>query len=286
MLTMIGLTKYFGSYPAVQDLTFEVAPSQALALWGPNGAGKTTVIKCLLGLLRFQGTIRINGYDVAHASRQARKMLGYVPQELAFYDDLTVAETVEFFARLKKASLTGDQAVQPALARVGLDAHAGKLVGVLSGGMKQRLALALALIDDPPVLLLDEPTSNLDSAIRSQFLDLLDEIKATGKTILFTSHRLDEVEHLADEVLAMEQGRQRLCCSAADLAQTLGVRVRLKLHVASDLVLPAVDALAAGGYQAQPNGAGLWVMAAHGEKAQPIHLLAQAGIPVQDFDLE
>ncbi|HXF61571.1 MAG TPA: ABC transporter ATP-binding protein [Caldilineaceae bacterium] len=283
MITVDLLTKRFGSFVAVEDLSFTVAPHQALALWGPNGAGKTTVLKCMLGLLRYQGRIAINGVDLAVAGKAARRLLGYVPQELAFYDDLSVGETAHFFARLRRvkpANAIG------ALEQVDLMDHFDKPVRALSGGMKQRLALALALLDDPPVLVLDEPTSNLDAESRGQLLRLLRQVKAQGKTIVFTSHRLDEVEALADQALVMERGRARCSCPAGELATRLGLTTQIKLHVPAGLMDTAVVALLESGYQARRNGAGVLVQVAPGARAGPIHALSRANIHVTDFETE
>lgn len=283
MITVDYLTKKFGRFVAVQDLSFEVAPHQALALWGPNGAGKTTVLKCMLGLLRYQGRIAINQIDLQSGGRDARRLLGYVPQELAFYDDLSVTETAHFFARLRRTNL---KQVSGALEQVDLTIHAAKPVRALSGGMKQRLALALALLGDPPVLILDEPTSNLDTASRGQFLKLLAEVKTAGKTIVFTSHRLDEVEALADQVLVMEHGRAQFTTSAAQLAGRLNLTTQVKLHLPTDLMDSAIAALQADGFSARRNGTGVLVQVAPDAKAGPIHTLSRANIHVTDFETE
>ncbi len=280
MISVDYLTKRFGAYTAVDSLSFAIPTHRALALWGPNGAGKTTVIKCILGLLGYQGRIAVNGIDLTHQGAAARRQFGYVPQELAFYDDLSVRATAHFFARLRKVSR---QDVDPALARVGLDDHAAKPVRTLSGGLKQRLALAIALLGDPPVLILDEPTANLDTASRSQFLALLTQLKHAGKTVLFTSHRLDEVAALADDVLVMERGQARFTCTAGELAAKLGLSTQIKLHMAPDLLGHAVDILTAGGFAARRNGTGVLVQVAPDAKAAPIHLLSQSNVHVTDF---
>lgn len=189
---------------AVDNLSFELAAGQSLALWGVNGAGKTTVLKCLLGLLRCDGELRLNGFDLRRDGRTARRHFGYVPQELAFHNDLTVQESCRFYAQLKDVPL---DRIPTVLAQVGLNGQERKAVGALSGGMKQRLALALALLADPQVLLLDEPTSNLDADTRTEFLDLLAQLRADGKTLLFTSHHLEEVERLAQRVLILQDGK-------------------------------------------------------------------------------
>ncbi len=203
MLVVKGLTKRFGTFTAVDGVSFEVARGEAVALWGPNGAGKSTLLKCLLGLLRFTGTVRIDGHDALTAAKTARGRLGYVPQELAFYPEWSGREVLAFLAKIKRVA---PERVDLALAEVGLSAHGAKPIGSLSGGMKQRLALAAALLSDPPLLVLDEITSNLDANGREGLLRVLARLKESGKTIVFTSHRRDDVLRLADRVLVLERG--------------------------------------------------------------------------------
>lgn len=283
MIHFEHLTKTFGRYRAVDDLSLDVKPQQAVALWGPNGAGKTTVIKCLLGLLHYAGRISVNGFDARTQGRQARSLLGYVPQELAFYDDMTALDSGHYFAQLKRADAARVPAV---LDQVGLAEHQAKPVRALSGGMKQRLALALALLADPPVLVLDEPTSSLDTAARSQFLTLLSRVKDAGKTIIFTSHRIEEVETLADEALIMETGRVIGRCPAPRLAEEVGLRTQVKLNLDPSQLDAALRVLAADGFSVRRNGVGVLVDVLPRAKAQPIHSLSRANIHVTDFEME
>jgi len=204
MIVVRGLTKRFGPVTAVEDLSFTVEAGEAVALWGPNGAGKSTVLHCLLGIVRYDGTIELGGCDPHRHGKAARRLVGFVPQQIHLPEDFTVREVVDFFARLKGAS---PETIPGVLERLGLAAHAEKRVGTLSGGMKQRVALAVALLGDPPILLLDEPTASSDAQSRSDFLYLLGELKRSGKTLLFSSHRQDEILSLADRVLILEQGR-------------------------------------------------------------------------------
>lgn len=198
-----GLSKRYGKTEALHDLSFTAVPGEILALWGANGAGKTTLLKAILGLIRFEGEIAVNGHDAARAGKAARRDIGYVPQEAVFYD-WGVLATMRFYARLKKAP---PERIPFLLRRLGLEPHAHKAVAALSGGLKQRLALAIALLADPPLLLLDEPTASLDTATQQDYLTLLSDLRAEGKTILFASHRLEEVEALADRALLLENGR-------------------------------------------------------------------------------
>lgn len=204
MIAIDGLVKRFGRVPAVDGVTLHIPAGDSVALWGPNGAGKSTIIRCVLGLFHFEGTISVNGFDVARDGKTARRHVGYVPQEIGFYDELRVGEALRFFAQLKAVPLASPDAV---LSRVGLPAQGRKRIRELSGGMKQRLALAVALLGDPPVLLLDEVTASLDAFGREEFVALLERLSGDGRTMLFASHRVDEVASLAHRVVSLEEGR-------------------------------------------------------------------------------
>ena len=221
------LTKRFGTHAALKDLTFEIQPGEALALWGANGAGKTTLIKSLLGVHNFDGSITLGGYDVRRQGRRVRQSIGYVPQELALVD-LSARAALTFYARLKRVD---GQRVEELLQQVGLSEHADKLLGALSGGMKQRLALAAALLADPPVLILDEPTANLDAAARADFIALVASLRSSGKTIVFSSHRMDEVQALADRVLLLKDGVSQGIFTINELLEQLGEPVTLRLQI-------------------------------------------------------
>lgn len=214
------LTRTFGDLKAVDNLSFDVHTGEAVALWGANGAGKTTALRCLLHLMPFSGEVRIAGKNVKKEGKEVRRLVGFVPQELSFHDDLSVAETLTFYARLKKVAHGYD--FTPLLNRLELRAHVQKPVRSLSGGLKQRLALALALISDPPLLILDEPTSNLDLRAREDFVRFLHDLRHDGKTLVFSSHRLEEVKAVADRVLLLESGRLALSGAPQVLAEELG----------------------------------------------------------------
>lgn len=203
MIHVDDLSMSFWRTRVLNGVSFRVAPGEAVALWGPNGAGKTTALRCVLGLLNYRGAIAVGGLDIRRRGRAARRLIGYVPQQLSFYDDLRVREAMRLFARIRR---TARARIGMELAAVGLTGQERKRIGALSGGMKQKLAIAIALLADPPVLMLDEPTSNLDAASRAEVLEALIELHRAGKTILFTSHRSEEMERLADRVLTIENG--------------------------------------------------------------------------------
>lgn len=283
MIQVQDLTKRFGSLTAVDDVSFTVREGEAVALWGANGAGKTTALRCLLGVIPFEGQIGLAGYDVRYQGKAARRAVGFVPQELTFHDDMSVLETIRFYAALKK---TVAEPVDGLLRRLGLAKHAGKRVQELSGGLKQRLALAIALLADPPVLILDEPTSNLDLQARDDFLELLSELKGAGKTLIFSSHRLSEVVGLADRVLVLDDGRLAADCRPDQLSERTGWQATLRLHLPGEWIERAIDVLEAKGYATSRNGQGIWVRVTPHEKVTPLSTLVQAGVPVQDFELE
>ncbi len=282
MIRAEGITKRFGRVAAVRDVSFELAKGGSMALWGSNGAGKTTLIRCLLGVMRFQGAAAIGGVDVRRCGRTARSLVGYVPQELAFHDDARLGASMMFFAGLRRA---GAGAAAASLEMVGLRGHEHKRVRDLSGGMKQRLALAIAMLSDPPVIVLDEPTSNLDAAGRGEIVEALRGLRKKGKTLLFASHRPDEVIGLADQVLVMERGAVERRTTPAELwPSAKGVQV-VRLHLAMATEQAAAQALREAGHAVHLNGHGLCVAVARDRKAAPIHALARANIEVRDLEV-
>lgn len=275
------VTKY-GKFRAVDGLSFNVAPGESVALWGPNGAGKTTIIRSLLGQVRCKGVVKVDGKDARRNGKAARRAIGYVPQELAFYDDFGALEALRFFAGLKRVSKDRAPVI---LDTVGLADHGRKRIRELSGGMKQRLALGLALLADPPLLILDEPTSNLDADARASFLALLQNLHSDGKAILFSSHQVGEVQGLADRVLLLENGKLRQSCKADEFTDVAGVSCGIKLYLEQDSIAEAVEALTSAGYKADRNCTGVHVEAPAHEKAKPIGVLERKGIAVRDIDV-
>ncbi len=281
MIAAENVTKRYGRVQALDAVSFEARGGEAIALWGPNGAGKTTLIKAMLGLIVFDGAITIAGRDPLRQGKQARSLIGYVPQESVFYD-WTVRDTMTFYARLKKA---GPERIPALLERLGLLEHAAKPVPALSGGLKQRLALGVALLSDPPVLLLDEPTASLDAAARRDYLGLLADLRAEGKLVIFASHRFEELEVLADRVIVLKQGRLE------DVVTPSELRARLALDLALQVPEPqraaALALLAAHGFEAHFNGRGTIVArVSHETKVLLLEALGAGGIRVLDFELE
>lgn len=281
MIIAQNLTKRYGTIIALQDVSFTIGAGEAVALWGANGAGKTTALRCLLGIHSFEGQLFINGIDVRRNGKAARAVIGYVPQETVFYD-MTVLETVSFYGRLKKAQ---PQRTVEVLEQVQLAEQQTKRVRMLSGGMKQRLALAVALLSDPPVLALDEPTANLDVQAQRDFIHMVHTLNQSGKTIVFSSHRLDEVTVLGTRVLVMAHGRLTLECPPHALAERLGLHRWLRIWVPAQHKDHTVHILKEQGFTYMPNGRSIYVKVDWGGKLAPLRLLEMAKIPVEDFDL-
>lgn len=306
-LQITGVSKRYGRATALNEVSFEVRAGETLALWGSNGAGKTTLIKAILGLIEFDGRILVEGLDVRREGRGTRRLIGYVPQEAAFYD-FSVQAAMEFYGRLKDGGRREKEGrrqspflnsqrpasdprplsdrISTLLDRLGLAEHAHKPVPALSGGLKQRLALAVALLSDPPVLLFDEPTANLDAAARRDYLALLSALRREKKTLVFASHRMEEVNALADRVLVLEQGRAAGMLTPEALRQEWNTELDLTLWV-PELQRPrALACLTGEGLSAHLNGRGTVVVRVReDQKARPLTLLGTLGISVTDFEV-
>jgi linearmycin/streptolysin S transport system ATP-binding protein len=206
-LTVRDLRKSYGATVAVDGISFEVARGECFGLLGPNGAGKSTTINALVGaLVPDSGEVRVDGADPALAA--TRRRIGVAPQSLALYDDLSAEENLTLFARL--SGLVGAalaSRVDAALAFAGLSDRRRDRVSVYSGGMKRRLNLACAIVHDPPVLLFDEPTVGVDPQSRNHIFDSIERLTGEGRTILYTTHYMEEAERLCDRVAIVDHGK-------------------------------------------------------------------------------
>ncbi len=275
------LTKYYGKRLVLDDLSFVVHKGEAVALWGPNGAGKTTVLRCLLGRTSYTGEIHIDGLSPNRDGARVRSRIGYVPQQLPVLD-LEVGDVLELVAALRGEPV---ERSWERLASFDLDHTASMPIRSLSGGMQQRLALVLALVGDPPILFLDEPTANLDATSREELLRHLQALRDGGRTIVFTSHRHEDVWRLATRVIRLEYGRQaepRVLTPAVSAER----RLALSLKLEDGAAVAASHLLQAHGFTVYRHDCLLRVLVEPDHKAEPFLLLGQVGIRVIDFSLE
>jgi ABC-2 type transport system ATP-binding protein len=215
-----NLTKTYGAIRAVEDFSFAANKGEILALVGPDGAGKTSIFRALCGLIHYDsGKIEIAGFDVSRDFKKIKPLLGYMPQTFSLYLDLSVEENLYFYAGLFGLSRLQFNQKKKLLYRFsGLGPFHDRRAGALSGGMKQKLALSCALIHDPEVLVLDEPTTGVDPLSRRQFWDILKNLRAQGTAIIVSTPYMDEVE-LSDRAIFIFQGKKMAEGTPGELVQ-------------------------------------------------------------------
>ncbi|MBI4320444.1 MAG: ABC transporter ATP-binding protein [Chloroflexi bacterium] len=232
MIDVQGLTKYYADQAAIKDVTFEVKSGEILGFLGPNGAGKTTTMRILSGFMpASSGRVKIAGYDTMHQSLEARKRVGYLPENVPLYTDLTVGWYLDFLAKVK--GLTGkrkSKRIAEAMEVCNISHVAGTIIGKLSKGYRQRVGLAQALVHDPPVLILDEPTVGLDP---KQITETRQLIKRMGgqHTIILSTHILPEVSMTCSRVVIISQGQIVAIDSPDNLTKRLQGSERVELEV-------------------------------------------------------
>lgn len=212
------LTKRFGDLVAVDRVTFSVARGEVFAFLGPNGSGKSTTIRMLCGILApTSGSGRVLGFDIAREGERVKQHIGYMSQRFALYEDLTVRENLEFYAGIYQVTGAARRArLDELITMAGLEGRAHQLAGQLSGGWKQRLALGCAIVHEPPLLFLDEPTAGVDPVSRRRFWTMIYALAQSGVTIFVTTHYLDEAEH-ANRVAMIHGGVLRALATPAEL---------------------------------------------------------------------
>lgn len=206
MLRLVDLRKSFGTVRAVDGLSLEVRSGEVFGLLGPNGAGKSTTIGMAIGLLRpDEGSVELVGVGSPH-DPEVRRKIGLAPQAIALYEDMSGLENLEFFARLYELP-DAKRRANDVLELVGLSQRARDHVAGYSGGMQRRLNLAVALLHDPPLLMLDEPTAGVDPQSRNSILELVRNLAKEGRTVLYTTHYMEEAQRLCDRVGVLDNGK-------------------------------------------------------------------------------
>jgi len=262
LLQAQALHKRYGTREAVRGLSLTVGAGEVLGLLGPNGAGKSSTIAMLAGLSRPDGgSVTVGGAALSQDEVAYKRRIGLVPQELALFEDLPALANIELFGALYELPAAQLKARALAvLAQVGLAERAQDKPSSFSGGMKRRLNIACALVHDPDVLLLDEPTAGVDPQSRNAIFEQLEALKRAGKALIYTTHYMEEVERLADRVIIMDHGQQVAHGSLAELYRLLPAAETLKLELDREVdgvleatlrALPGVQQLQARGSQLQ-----------------------------------
>ena len=296
MIEVRDLTKYYGPLLAVEHLDFQVAAGEIVGFLGPNGAGKTTTLKMLAGYLApTSGTARINGFDCVEQSLEVRRSLGYLPENVSLYPDLTVVQFLRFAAQAKGVEAAGQAVeIRRVMASCGLEEVEGKLVAALSKGFRQRLGLAQALLHQPPVLILDEPTIGLDPFQIVEIRDLIKNLEG-AHTVILSSHILPEVAQLCHRVIIINRGRIVASDTPENLSRQLGQGARISLAVRGPeaQVTAALQAVP-GVARVNSRGEGRYLVEAGNDRdlrPELARLLVQQGfglleLKAQEFTLE
>ncbi|HVR32099.1 MAG TPA: ABC transporter ATP-binding protein [Acidimicrobiia bacterium] len=258
VLTVDGITKSFGDIRAVRGVAFHIEPGETYGLLGPNGAGKTTSINIIAGLLEPDaGSVMVLGQPLTTRTTRPKKAVGLVPQELAIYPDLSARENLGFFGRLYE--LAGDQLtrrIDHVLEVVGLADRADDQAKEYSGGMKRRLNIAIGLLHEPALLILDEPTVGVDPQSRNAILEAVEQLSSVGMAVLYTTHYMEEAERLCDRVGIIDDGEIKAEGNRRELVALIGEKDRIVVEAGGpmDGVLSSIESIAGIGGATAADG--------------------------------
>jgi len=228
LIQVNNLTKIFDKYAAVNNLTLNINQGEIFGFLGPNGAGKTTTIKAMLGLIYAnQGDVRINGYDILTHGKSLKKYIGYLPERVAFYENLSGLQNLEFYAELKNVNKSECKIL---IDQMGLSEHINKKAGKYSKGMRQRLGMARAILGTPPILILDEPSGGLDPRGVKLIRDKIKELNDRGVTIFVSSHILSEIQAVCSQVGIINKGKLIVQDTVDNLGKTSRIKPKIKLE--------------------------------------------------------
>jgi Cu-processing system ATP-binding protein len=283
MIEVRNLTKRYGDHVAVNDVSFTVNAGETFALLGPNGSGKTTLLKCLMGLVTpTRGEVRVNQFDIAESGRQARDQVSYLPQRVTFPESLTAREILSFYSRLRRIR-SGRVEQLLATPQFHFNGFSNKPVNQYSGGMVQRLGLAVVCLPDAPILILDEPTVSLDPEGAIHFREFLAALKHAGKTLLFSSHVLADVEQLADRVGIMVGGKLVALQAISALREGVMRAGRMRVDLASSDTKHAEAACQAGARAVERQENALLITSMPEDRLQILRAIETAGGTIVRF---
>lgn len=238
MLEVRNLDKYFGDFQVLHSITFNLLEGTVAVLMGRNGAGKSTLIRCVAGLLRYEGSIKVDGYEVYEHATEVKRLIGYLPQTTPVRGDLTGSQIFNLYLDLYDIDLD----IEEWFERFGLEDVMDVPLDEYSGGMRQRLYLAMAIAHDPKLILMDEPMNNLDSKGKSLLVDIIHEYKERGKSFLVSGHRLSDFITYADDIILIDNGKLIYKGGVDELFKILGVS-KLYIYSPDKKVVGGIDSL-------------------------------------------
>jgi ABC-type multidrug transport system ATPase subunit len=278
MITLKSYSKRYGKFQAIYPTDLSVESGETYALLGPNGSGKSTILKSVVGLSRpTTGEILIHGESLWKNPEEVKAKLAFMPQRLTVPDNLTVGEVLNFFASMKNIE---KGRIEEALEHIEIKADMKQHVGELSGGMLQRLGLVITILGDSPIIVLDEPTLNLDLAGMKHFRRYLRQSKSEGKTILFSSHTLLDAEGLADRVGVLVNGRLVLDQSVAEFKEKVKNQTRMVLVLGERKAGLEEIALRSGAHRAEYENGYFFYHADHADQIRILESIRRAGVEI------
>ena len=271
IIEAVGVTKKFGDFVAVNNLNLQVFRGEILGLLGPNGAGKTTTVRMIACLLKpTSGKIFVDGYDAVKEPEKVKQKIGYMPQRFSLYEDLTVMENLEFYGKVYGLSRAErERRAKKLLEFVELSRFGNRLAGKLSGGMKQRLALACALLHEPELLILDEPTAGVEPPLRRRFWEYFRELNRKGISLLITTHYMDEAENCT-RIGIMNNGKLIKLGSSIELKRSIYGGDVIELQVKTSM--NRVETILSGNHDVLriiPSGDAFLIVVKDSEKSLP-----------------
>ena len=283
-VSLNAVSKSYGSETVVSDVSFDIQPGECVVLVGHNGAGKTTLMKLMLGLTRpTSGSVEVLGENPAFSSAVAQhRSLGYLPESVALYEAMSGREVLVFFARLKSVAVSECDRL---LDVVGLADAANRRVGTYSKGMRQRLGLAQAMLGNPRMLFLDEPTTGLDPGLRHQFYELIDTLHKKGATSVISSHALNEVEARANRFIIMKAGIMIASGTLDELYLQAALPVRLEVSVTPGEACSVADRLGSAINIIEVGSKTLRLSCFNGDKMPLIRHISDLGDVVTDLQI-
>lgn len=284
VISLQAVSKKYGSETVLNNVNLEVKAGECIVLVGHNGAGKTSLLKLMLGLTKpSSGAVNVLGENPAFSAAVAKRLaLGYLPESVSFYEAMTGKEVLDFYAQLKGSNASECKKL---LELVGLEKAVKRRVGTYSKGMRQRLGLAQAMLGNPQLLFLDEPTTGLDPALRQHFYELIDGLQKQGATSVISSHALNEVEARASRFVIMKTGVVVACGSLDELYQQAKLPVRLKVTVAAGEASMVAERMAVSTTISNINNESFCLSCLNEEKMPLIRHISSLGDAVLDMQI-